>query len=315
MLLDSLWQYEKVGIFTHMDPDADALGSCFALQMALGKKRASVVLEAQPRDSLFDEFGAVSLQATEAEYDAVVVLDAHEKGRLGKWEKFVGDFKKDIFVVDHHQIGNEKLLTKCEIIDPTAVSTGVLIFNMCQRLADGWSDAQRVKFARAVYYTILGDTDGFQNRNLNAECFAVCSTLLDWGLEPAKAYEDFFCKMKLREFAYLAEVYKSAQEYEKGKIVFAFSGLDLQEKLGFAYDELPSVIGRLKQLKNYEIIVVFKEKERNLYKLSFRSKSADVRAICANYGGGGHLLAAGCQIRGEREEIEKEVLDICKKKL
>ncbi len=315
MLLDKLLHYRKIGIFTHKQPDADALGSCFALQMVLGHSRAVVVLESQLSDALFAEFGAVSTQVAEEELEAVVVLDAHQKGRLGKWEEFVGSFSKDVFVIDHHQLGDDKLPSTSQIIDTSAVSTGVLVFAMCRHLVSGWNELKRAKFARAIYYTILGDTDGFQNRNLDANCFAVCSTLLEWGVDPAKAYEEFFCKMSLRELEYLAKVYKTIKSHEQGKIVFAFSDMELHERLGFVYDELPDVVGRLKRLKDYQIIVFFKEREKGLYKLSFRSKSADVRAICSNYGGGGHLLAAGCEVADDRQKIEKAILGLCKKQL
>ncbi len=318
MLLAKLLKCQRVAILTHTNPDADALGSCFALQMVLGKQRARVLLDSQVVSPVFGEFGyqKVKLEDVDANgFDAVVVVDAHQSSRLGKWEDFVGRFDKDIFVIDHHWLGANKLASKMEIIDPTVVSAGVLIFNLCRKVVNSWEQAKKTKFARAIYYTILGDTDGFQNRNLDAECFLVCAALLDWGLNPGQAYEDFFCQSSLREFEYLAEVYAGLQDFEQGKIVFAFSSLELQERLQFVYDDLPSVVGRLKRLGDYRVIVMFKEKSEGVYKLSFRSKSMDVQSICQRFGGGGHRLAAGCEIAGDKEKIVKEVLALCRGKL
>ena len=42
---------------------------------------------------------------------------------------------------------------------------------------------------------------------------------------------------------------------------------------------------------------------RNKYKCSFRSKKTDVNQIAGEFGGGGHILASGCQISGEYEEV------------
>ena len=39
------------------------------------------------------------------------------------------------------------------------------------------------------------------------------------------------------------------------------------------------------------------------YKISFRSKTADVNGVASTFGGGGHKLASGCQIQGEYEEV------------
>ena len=299
----------------NQNPDADALGSCFALQMVLGKSKAKVMLEAPPQSLAFLEFGYEQVDISSCNFDALVVVDAHQKSRLGKWEKFVGDFDKEIFVIDHHQVGADKLPTAQEIIEPCAASAGILIFRHCQKLVEALPQTERARFARAIYYTILGDTDGFQNRNVDAECFAVCAALLDFGLNAGQAYEDFFCQMKVSEFRYLAAVYADLKEFESGKIVFAHSDLELQERFGFAYEELPSAVSRLKQLGDYQIIVMFKQKEPGVYKLSFRSKVADVQAVCQKFGGGGHRLAAGCEVCGKRHEIEKEVLALCRQAL
>ncbi len=311
-MLSSLLKYKKIGILTHSNPDPDALGSCFAMQMILGKERCDVVLEFGLTRPLFAEFGAVVLAGDDLHYDALLVLDAHQSKRLGLLEEFVENFARDIFIIDHHRVGECKIPTMAELIDPTAVSTGILVFELCSSFTLHWDEEAREKFARAIYYTILGDTDGFQNRNIDARCFSVCAELVKFGLKAGLAFEKFYCQKSLNDFKYMAEIYESIQEFEQGKIVFAFSSLELQNRLGYVYRGLPQMMGELKKSANYEIIVIFKEREDNLYKLSFRSKSIDVQSVCKKYGGGGHLLASGCEIAGSLEDTKRQILEVCK---
>ena len=45
------------------------------------------------------------------------------------------------------------------------------------------------------------------------------------------------------------------------------------------------------------------EMDNDFYKVSLRSKGADVNAVARMFGGGGHTLASGCKIKGEYEEV------------
>ena len=45
------------------------------------------------------------------------------------------------------------------------------------------------------------------------------------------------------------------------------------------------------------------EVKRGQYKISLRSKRADVNAVASAFGGGGHILASGCMLFGEYEEV------------
>ena len=56
-----------------------------------------------------------------------------------------------------------------------------------------------------------------------------------------------------------------------------------------------------------EVSVCILEVAPNKFKISFRSKSADVSAVASTFGGGGHVLASGCQISGDYEEVVDRV--------
>jgi phosphoesterase RecJ-like protein len=58
-----------------------------------------------------------------------------------------------------------------------------------------------------------------------------------------------------------------------------------------------------------EISILFSELEKNYFKLSFRSKGRfDVERVAGKFGGGGHINASGCTIRGDIDTIKRLVL-------
>ena len=52
-----------------------------------------------------------------------------------------------------------------------------------------------------------------------------------------------------------------------------------------------------------EVSIALLEMKKGQYKASLRSKRADVTAVASTFGGGGHVLASGCMLFGEYEEV------------
>jgi phosphoesterase RecJ-like protein len=56
-----------------------------------------------------------------------------------------------------------------------------------------------------------------------------------------------------------------------------------------------------------EVAAALMEVKSGQYKISLRSKKVNVNAIAAQFGGGGHVLASGCLICGEYEEVVEKL--------
>jgi phosphoesterase RecJ-like protein len=52
-----------------------------------------------------------------------------------------------------------------------------------------------------------------------------------------------------------------------------------------------------------EVAIALMEVKQNQYKASLRSKRINVNQVAATFGGGGHVLASGCMLFGEYEEV------------
>ena len=68
------------------------------------------------------------------------------------------------------------------------------------------------------------------------------------------------------------------------------------------------------QVEGVEVGVTIKEKSENEYKVSMRSANdVNVSAICQTLGGGGHIKAAGCLVKGTLEEVKAAVVEAVRK--
>ena len=62
--------------------------------------------------------------------------------------------------------------------------------------------------------------------------------------------------------------------------------------------------------------ITVKEEKDGVSGVSVRTdENYDASAICAHFGGGGHIRAAGCEIKGNVEEAKEKVIDYILKEI
>ena len=68
--------------------------------------------------------------------------------------------------------------------------------------------------------------------------------------------------------------------------------------------KMGGVIDQLRNTEGTEVAIFMYELTEGFYKVSMRSKDyIDVSRICSEFGGGGHVRAAGCSIKGNPDYI------------
>ncbi len=77
-------------------------------------------------------------------------------------------------------------------------------------------------------------------------------------------------------------------------------------------DETEGFIDFVMGVKGVEVGACLLELENGKYKISLRGKSTNVAEIAEVFGGGGHILASGCQIKGDYEEVVDKLVYACK---
>ena len=109
-IADALKSAKKIAIFTHTNPDGDALGSSFAMQKVLKSigKDAAVYLEKDIPEhfSYLEGEYTIGDQDTKTDADTALVLDCANFERIGDLENACKSVPK-ILCVDHHFSGED----------------------------------------------------------------------------------------------------------------------------------------------------------------------------------------------------------------
>lgn len=299
---------EKGGTFlvtTHIDPDGDAIGSAFALGLALkslGKEVDVYLNDSIPYRYEFLPGPDVMHELPETKYDTVFVLDCGNLFRIGKGHERIAS-NGPIVNIDHHTTND--LYGTLNLVDPEASSTGAIIYRLLKLL--------KVKIDRHIamniYTAVFTDTGSMRYENTGIEAFKICEEMIKAGVEPS------FIAMKIYEshpkerFLLLGEVLRTLETY-KETIAMAYVTGDMFQRTGTNREFSDGFVEIIKEIRGIEVAILIRELGAYAWKISMRAKgTVDVAAICNLFGGGGHKNAAGCKMEGTVEEVRDKLLD------
>ncbi|MDR3559072.1 MAG: bifunctional oligoribonuclease/PAP phosphatase NrnA [Candidatus Pacebacteria bacterium] len=295
---------ENILLFAHSRPDSDTTGSVLALHeyiKNIGKNADVACLDPFPEYLLplsqnhFEYPAHLDL----AKYDLVIAADSVERG-FHKIKDQFGE-KPVIAILDHHP--DITLTGDINIIDPAFSSVCEIVFN--------FFESQKIPLNRqmATYLMlgIMGDTGMFQHSNTTPRVMEIASQLMKLGAPLAKIVEMTFTNKKISTLKLWGKAFEKAKiNPENGMIVSVLTQQELDE-CDAGTDDISQVAGILNTVPGTKFSLILSEREGGVIKGSLRSeeyKGADVSKIAALFGGGGHKLASGFEIKGKIVETE-----------
>lgn len=292
----------SIALFAHTRPDGDTVGSCVALSFILRKmgKTADVFCDEKPDGAFceFDEMQSVK-NAFSGKYDLLVAVDCGDVFRLGS---FAGVFQKHpkTLVIDHHD-GQPYADFNCV---RSYSSTAEIVFEIVQKLGVKPDEST----ATMLYMGLCTDTGNFFNDNTNAHSFAVASKLTELGADIQKVNRLFFKQTSFNQNKLLAKSLGSMRSYFDGKLCVIFAMKSDISALGLPFSATESLVSYAANVNTAVVGVSLAEHAENVFKVSFRGNDFDVRSIAEEFGGGGHLRAAGCMISGLFEDVVEKIV-------
>ena len=155
---------------------------------------------------------------------------------------------------------------------------------------------------------IITDTGGFRFNSTTTETFEFAAWCLSKGINVSKIYKEAMMTKTKSQFNAEKLALDRLQFFDDDKITFTYITKKDIEELGIKAGELEGIAGIGVTIENVEVAIFAREKDDG-FKISFRSNNIDVADICMLFGGGGHKLAAGCQIDTNNiEEVRKAVV-------
>jgi phosphoesterase RecJ-like protein len=302
----ALRKAQRIVVLSHVRPDGDAYGSQLALALSLRELGKDVTVWNE--DGMLGKYsfmpGSELLQRPPAEpqtFDLGVALDTAIQSRLGtageaahapKWIN-----------IDHHPTNPR--YGDYVYIDPTAPATGEILFELLT--AEGLPLNRDI--AENLFVAISTDTGSFQYPNTTARTFEIGAKLLQCGVEVGRVSQLLYETYPRRRVELLRELLGTMRFEADGQVASFSLSLAVAKSLGVMPEDNEGLIDHLRAIQGVVVAVFFEELLEGKVRVSMRSKSeaADVAAICQQFGGGGHKLAAGARVRGSLAEVEQRV--------
>ena len=311
-LCDRLEVAKNTLILFHRNPDADAVGSAFALKRILEELGSSVYCLCQNEvparlhflmddsqnsvlpDSLSEDF----------EIERIISVDSASPAQLGSLWELYGD-RVDL-MIDHHAAGEPYADA---YIDPEAAATGEILFDIVKKLATEEKVTITYELCTDLYAAISSDTGCFRYSNVTPATHRTAAQLI--ALIPSHAEIDRLLFETKTPGRLAAE--KAALELlsfaSNGKIAVCSISLEQISAHGLASEDLDALIDIARSVAGVEIAFSIREEASGSYRVSARSNSnVDVSSLCAYFGGGGHVKAAGCTVSADNLEAAKEII-------
>lgn len=300
-VVERLTQTADTVILFHRNPDADAVGSAFALREILEGlgSRAWCVCEGEIPDRLQFLTGGVQKSVLPASVPAdfsnvrVISVDSASPSQLGEaWEIYRDGVD---MMLDHHESGTPYA---DYYIRGGDAATGEILFDLAKHFATEGLITISDALCVAIYAAISADTGGFRFSNVTAHTHLRAAELMLRGIDCAEINRRLFETFTMEQLRARAAGISNLHLFADGKIAVITFPYALKVALGLEDDHLNTLVDVARSLKGVCVAASLRQPEtEGSFRVSTRSScSYNVADLCAKFGGGGHAKAAGCTI-------------------
>jgi bifunctional oligoribonuclease and PAP phosphatase NrnA len=304
----AICQHQRIAILSHVRPDGDALGSQIALGLSLQKLGKDV--RVWNEEGMLEKYSFVAHAelvtqppAQPEDVDVAIALDTAIQNRLGTGLSAIRSAKLWINI-DHH-LSNPRYGDLVHI-DDSAPATGQILFDLIT--------TQKLPLDRGIaenlYVAISTDTGSFQYPQTTARTFEIAAELVRAGVDVGEISRQLYENFPRRRIELLRALLDTMRFDANDRVTSCKLSLQTANELGVIPEDNEGLIDHLRAVRGVIVAVFFEELPDGKIRVSMRSKDerVDACAICLQFGGGGHTLAAGARIRGTLSEVEERVL-------
>ncbi len=298
---------QKLLFLTHQNPDGDTLGSAYGLAHALPDKEITIVNgDKVPPHITFlcdDAFPLATYEEIAGkDFDLIVSIDVADTKLLG--DAFAQSGIAIELKIDHHAMGKD--FAPCALVDPSAAACGEIIYRIVRAL-----DGMNRKTADYLYAAISSDSGGFRYENTTAQTHRIAADLIEAGCDYAKIDHLLYESNSKKDLIAMRFCWENLEFYQDGRIAVLTMTNAQKAQLGLEDPDLGILNSLPRTVAGVELSIVLKQstKHPENYRASLRAgEMFCANEICAKFGGGGHLRAAGATIPAPSAQAAKELL-------
>ncbi|MGM9521229.1 MAG: bifunctional oligoribonuclease/PAP phosphatase NrnA [Oscillospiraceae bacterium] len=298
---DILRAHDSFLLLTHIRPDGDTIGSAAALASALRRLGKTACL--YNNTGITEKFIPFSSPFTAPDgykHSFVVSVDIADTGLFpAGWKDSVD------LAIDHHPSNSGFASKTC--LMPDRAACGEIVLELIKLLNGAPSQEE----ADLLYIAVSTDTGCFQYANTNADTFRAVTELLEAGADNPALNKRFFRTFSKARLTLEGYIYSSMRSYMDNRINIAVVTRDMISRAGATEDDMDDLASLAGRVAGNEVSVTIKETADGHSKVSLRSGAkVNSSKICAKFGGGGHAMAAGCEIPCPPDKAEAELLPL-----
>lgn len=293
--------HDNITILCHRKPDGDTLGSAFALHHALtqlGKHSAVRCADGYPPN-----MAQYMIQAPRGDWqeEYIVTVDVADIKLLGELEQeYAGRVN---MAIDHHP-SNKFFAPKTLINSKAAATAEIMVSLLCEMKTEITNE-----IATCIYVGLCTDTGCFRYSNTTADTLRKAALMLEAGVDSGEINHVLFESKSAGRIRIECTTLQSMEYFHNGRCAIMTIPMNLQTVNNVDDSELDGLSALPRQIEGVWVGVTIRE-QRDECRISVRTtKEADASAICGVFGGGGHIRAGGCTIKGDVSQAKKLLVE------
>lgn len=299
-------------ILCHVNPDGDTVGSAYALRSLIGAMggEAQVACSSEiPKRLRFlcGECAPLTPADVHPEnYDTIFAVDVASPMQLGELESLIPHIH---FMIDHHGIGEP---FAPHYVDSEASAAGEIVYRLAVHLEKEGVCTLPPEGARRMYAAIVSDTGSFKFSNTTPATHHAAADLVaringaeDGGMDTSDVCRSLFGQRTLKELTAQMLAIQNLRFYEDGRLGAVLFTQQMLADAGLTEEEIGNVVDTPRGVEGVLVGISLRQlaADPTGYKVSSRANGdVDCAKVCATFGGGGHIRAAGCTITADSPE-------------
>ena len=294
----------SITILSHLNPDADTLGTALGIYALLSKdksKKVEVVNASIALPLHLDFLPNFKKIKHHMDYTDSLILSCD----CGSVDRLGFDLEgRDIINIDHHESNTR--YGSINVVIAEYASASQVAFALFKELYTVEADA-----ATCFYAALLSDTRYFTTNSMNEEVFNVAKNLVKAGAIPDEIAYNCTQRRPLSSLRILEKALASLSLYHEAKIATLMVTKKDIEATGAAVPDMEGIVDYARSLATVEVALFAMELDDGI-RISLRSKKVDVSKVAMAFGGGGHKVAAGFTLSqcGLQESIDTILVKI-----
>ena len=310
---DLLQKAKSIALFGHINPDGDCIWSLLWFWSLLEKQGKKVHYFTPTKPSKIYNFlpgiEKIKDKCDYGKYDLLVFLDFSDFSRI---QDFIDGHEEyfhnhTVIIIDHHV---SKWFPKSWLVksDPNAMSACEVIFELTY---PWWPKLYDATIATYFYLGLTTDSWNFRYDEDHERILKNALKLVQLGADKKAVVDNAFRRKSLAGIKMMELLFKRLTK--KWDLVYTwYTDKDIK-KLGIDREEADYGQIIIQDVQEAKITAIFRN-EGKRFNWSLRTKYDNVEKIAKQFGGGGHIHAAGFKLPAEKS-FSKQIQKVVKQML